>query len=50
MVRYKLTNRAVEDLTHIWNYTLDKWSENQADKYSSFATKGNRFKNINSEP
>jgi toxin ParE1/3/4 len=33
MVRYKLTNKAVEDLTHIWNYTLDKWSENQADKY-----------------
>jgi len=33
MVRYKLTNKAVEDLTRIWNYTLDKWSENQADKY-----------------
>ena len=33
MARYRLTNKAVEDLTHIWNYTLDKWSENQADKY-----------------
>lgn len=33
MVRYKLTNKAVEDLTQIWNYTIDKWSENQADKY-----------------
>lgn len=33
MVRYKLTNKAVEDLTHIWNYTFDKWSENQAEKY-----------------
>jgi toxin ParE1/3/4 len=33
MARYKLTNKAVEDLTHIWNYTFDKWSENQADKY-----------------
>lgn len=33
MVRYILTNKAVDDLTQIWNYTFDKWSENQADKY-----------------
>jgi toxin ParE1/3/4 len=33
MVKYKLTNKAVEDLTQICNYTIDKWSENQADKY-----------------
>ena len=33
MASYKLTNKAVEDLTQIWNYTFDKWSENQADKY-----------------
>ena len=33
MVRYKLTNKAVEDLTQIWNYTFNKWSENQADTY-----------------
>ena len=33
MVRYKLTNMAVEDLTDIWNYTFDKWSEIQADTY-----------------
>ena len=33
MAKYKLTNRAIDDLTQIWNYTLDKWSENQADKY-----------------
>lgn len=33
MARYKLTNKAVEDLTQIWNYTFDKWSENQADAY-----------------
>jgi len=33
MVRYKLTNKAVDDLTQIWNYTFNKWSENQADKY-----------------
>jgi toxin ParE1/3/4 len=33
MARYKLTNKAVDDLTRIWNYTFDKWSENQADNY-----------------
>jgi len=33
MAKYKLTNEAVEDLTNIWNYTFDKWSEKQADTY-----------------
>jgi toxin ParE1/3/4 len=33
MAKYKLTKKAVDDLTRIWNYTFDKWSENQADKY-----------------
>lgn len=33
MAKYELTNKAVEDLTNIWYYTLDKWSEKQADKY-----------------
>jgi toxin ParE1/3/4 len=33
MAKYKLTNKAVADLTQIWNYTFDKWSEIQADKY-----------------
>jgi len=33
MAKYRLTNKAVSDLTHIWNYTFEKWSENQADKY-----------------
>ena len=27
------SNKAVEDLTDIWNYTLETWSEAQADKY-----------------
>lgn len=31
MAKYKLTNKAVNDLTRIWNYTIDRWSENQAD-------------------
>jgi toxin ParE1/3/4 len=33
MAKYHLTNKAVEDLANIWNYTYDEWSENQADKY-----------------
>lgn len=33
MAKYRLTYKAVADLTQIWNYTFDKWSENQADKY-----------------
>jgi toxin ParE1/3/4 len=33
MAKYRFTNKAVDDLTQIWNYTLDKWSEDQADKY-----------------
>lgn len=33
MAKYKLTNKAIEDLTQIWDYTYDNWSEKQADKY-----------------
>lgn len=33
MAKYQLSNKAVDDLTQIWNYTFDRWSENQADKY-----------------
>ncbi len=33
MVKYVLTNKAIEDLSNIWNYTYDNWSEKQADKY-----------------
>jgi toxin ParE1/3/4 len=32
MAAFKLTNAAVKDLSDIWNYTFDEWSENQADK------------------
>lgn len=30
---YQLTTRAVDDLSDIWRYTVDTWSETQADKY-----------------
>jgi toxin ParE1/3/4 len=31
--KYILTNKAVEDLSGIWNYYYETWSETQADKY-----------------
>jgi toxin ParE1/3/4 len=33
MAGYKFTNQAVDDLTQIWKYTCNEWSENQADIY-----------------
>jgi toxin ParE1/3/4 len=33
MAELRFTNKAVEDLSNIWNYTFDVWSEKQADLY-----------------
>ncbi|MDY7395052.1 type II toxin-antitoxin system RelE/ParE family toxin [Aureibaculum sp. 2210JD6-5] len=33
MAEYKLTNKAVEDLSKIWDYSFEVWSEKQADNY-----------------
>lgn len=33
MANYYLTNKAIDDLSQIWDYTFEKWSEKQADKY-----------------
>lgn len=33
MAKYHLTNKTVEDLTNIWEYTVETWSEQQADDY-----------------
>ncbi|WP_370897780.1 type II toxin-antitoxin system RelE/ParE family toxin [Chryseobacterium gossypii] len=33
MAKYFFTNKAVEDLAKIYEYTYEFWSENQADKY-----------------
>jgi toxin ParE1/3/4 len=33
MTKYHLTNKALDDLSKIWEYTYEVWSENQADKY-----------------
>ena len=35
MAKYFLSNRAIEDISKIWNYTYEFWSENQANKYFS---------------
>lgn len=33
MASYVLTNKALEDLSDIWNYSFEVWSASQADKY-----------------
>ncbi len=33
MAKFYFTNKAVEDLADIWDYTFENWSERQADKY-----------------
>ncbi len=33
MAKYSLSNKAVEDLSKIWEYTYEAWSERQAEKY-----------------
>ncbi|MCY4779102.1 type II toxin-antitoxin system RelE/ParE family toxin [Sphingobacterium sp. UT-1RO-CII-1] len=33
MAKYILTNKAVEDISDIWDYTYEVWSESQADTY-----------------
>jgi toxin ParE1/3/4 len=38
VAKYLLTNKAVEDLSKIWAYTYEVWSESQADKYYELLT------------
>lgn len=33
MAKLLFSSKAVQDLTDIWDYTVDTWSETQADKY-----------------
>ncbi|WP_268845958.1 type II toxin-antitoxin system RelE/ParE family toxin [Flavobacterium aestivum] len=33
MAKYHFTNKALDDLTDIWDYTVEEWSQNQAEKY-----------------
>jgi toxin ParE1/3/4 len=48
MKKLRFTNKAVEDLTQIWDYTRNKWSENQADIYYSLLI--DNCKEISSNP
>ncbi|MBK9254994.1 MAG: type II toxin-antitoxin system RelE/ParE family toxin [Saprospiraceae bacterium] len=48
MADYKLTIKAVEDLNDIWEYTIEQWSEEQADKYYNLLL--NSFQDIANNP
>ena len=39
MAKYHLSNKALEDLSDIWDYTFEAWSEKQADKYYNIIIK-----------
>lgn len=48
MAKFVLTHKAVADLSAIWNYTFDEWSEEQADKYYKMLI--NTFTDISLNP
>jgi toxin ParE1/3/4 len=33
MANFRLTNKALDDLVAIWDYSVEEWSETQAEKY-----------------
>lgn len=48
MSEYQLSKKAVEDLSKIWTYTFEKWSEDQADAYYSMLV--NQIKRLSDNP
>ncbi|MCR5018844.1 MAG: type II toxin-antitoxin system RelE/ParE family toxin [Bacteroidales bacterium] len=40
MAKYDITKEATEDLYRIWEYTVDTWSEEQADMYYALLETG----------
>lgn len=40
MGRYIFSKKAIEDISSIWNYTVETWSEAQADTYYYLLIKG----------
>ena len=40
MAKYDITKEATEDLYKIWAYTVDTWSEDQADMYYALLEAG----------
>jgi len=49
MANSKFTNKAVYDLAQIWNHTLNKWSEDQADRYYNMLLENCKVIAINPE-
>lgn len=45
---YLLSNKATQDLSDIWYYSVETWSENQADKY--YHTLTTAFNEISKNP
>ena len=39
MVKFQLTKKAIQDLNDIWEYTIETWSESQADDYYNMILK-----------
>ncbi len=48
MPEFQLTNKAVDDLANIWDYTFEVWSEVQADKYYHYLL--DCFQNLANNP
>ena len=48
MPKFHLSNKAVEDLAEIWEYTYNEWSEKQADLYYKFLI--NTFQDLAENP
>lgn len=40
MAKFNFTKKAIEDLSGIWEYTIETWSEKQADKYYNLLIDG----------
>lgn len=48
MANYRLSKEAIKDLSNIWNFTFEIWSENQANKYYGQIKEG--FREISIDP
>jgi toxin ParE1/3/4 len=35
MAELRFSKKAIDNLSHIWNYTTTRWSQDQADRYYS---------------
>ncbi len=42
MTKFHYTRKAIDNLSNIWSYTADKWSENQAKHHNRMDIKINK--------